>query len=645
MSRKAKAISLSVLLVFSGACGGEDPSDDDAATAAATDLSPSARPEVLETLRQDLAAERHPSDGGGRAWLEQGSLPAVAGEAGTWTLVYEAGPLGIAEDGVLFFQAPAFWGWSTPQVREPAAAGYTEVTTSAQGVELHPDTVGESLLAIVIGGRALEAGERVRIAYGAGPQGARADRYAERDSVFWVGVDGDGDGVRGLVPDPPSVNVASGVARRLVLTLPTTARPGEAVRLTVAAVDRVGNAAAEFEGEIRLSGPEGSLLFPMLVSLGPGDEGRKSVIATAPIEGVFRLDAEVAGGGPVGRSNPIVVGPDAPSVLWGDLHGHSNFSDGTGTPEDYFRYARDVAALDVVALTDHDHWGMQPLSRHPELWEEIVRQTHSFHEPGRFVTILGYEWTSWLHGHRHVLYFDDAGEVLSSVDPDYDDPGKLWAALRGREAMTFAHHSAGGPVATNWEIPPDPAIEPVTEIVSVHGSSEAADSPKGIYAPVPGNYVRDVLARGYRLGFIGSGDSHDGHPGLVAIAGASGGLAAILADELSREGVLAALRARRAYATNGPRIFLDVRLGGFPMGSTIHPDEGPIELSVRVVAEAPIESIDVVRSEGVVPLAIAARESVELRREVRDLEPGDFLYVRVVQADGGAAWSSPFFVR
>ena len=151
MSRKAKAISLSVLLVFSGACGGEDPSDDDAATAAATDLSPSARPEVLETLRQDLAAERHPSDGGGRAWLEQGSSPAVAGEAGTWTLVYEAGPLGIAEDGVLFFQAPAFWGWSTPQVREPAAAGYTEVTTSAQGVELHPDTVGESLLAIVIG--------------------------------------------------------------------------------------------------------------------------------------------------------------------------------------------------------------------------------------------------------------------------------------------------------------------------------------------------------------------------------------------------------------------------------------------------------------------------------------------------------------
>ena len=36
---------------------------------------------------------------------------------------------------------------------------------------------------------------------------------------------------------------------------------------------------------------------------------------------------------------------NGPRILWGDLHGHSNFSDGTGLPEDYFVYARDVAAL------------------------------------------------------------------------------------------------------------------------------------------------------------------------------------------------------------------------------------------------------------------------------------------------------------
>ena len=127
--------------------------------------------------------------------------------------------------------------------------------------------------------------------------------------------------------------------------------------------------------------------------------------------------------------------------------------------------------------------------------------------------------------------------------------------------MTFAHHSAGGPIATNWAYPPDPVLEPLTEVVSVHGSSEAADSPDLIYSPVPGNFVRDVLDRGFELGFVGSGDSHDGHPGLSQIASGTGGLAAILSEDLTREGVLEALRARRTYATNGPRILLHASLG------------------------------------------------------------------------------------
>ena len=162
-----------------------------------------------------------------------------------------------------------------------------------------------------------------------------------------------------------------------------------------------------------------------------------------------------------------------PRVLWADLHGHSSLSDGTGTPHDYYTYARDVAALDVAALTDHDHWGMQPLYSHPEMWEEIETQTKAFHAPGRFVTLLGWEWTNWIHGHRHVLYFDDSGPVFPWSDPRYETPAQLWAALAGKRALTFAHHSAGGPVAVNWDFAPDPKFEPVTEIVSIHGDSEA----------------------------------------------------------------------------------------------------------------------------------------------------------------------------
>ena len=535
------------------------------------DVPPTAKLDTEQLLKDDLAAKRAPSDGGGRAWLESGEggpARVTASSSASFRLVFEVGPLGIAKGGAIFLQVSPFWGWSTPQVENRETPGFTTVEASASDIELEPRTLGPQLLSLKVTGRPLVAGERVMLVYGAGPEGATTDRFAERGSRFWFAVDGDGDGVRAVLPDSPAVEVLAGEPALLRVTLPSTARPGERVPVTLALLDRAGNAGTPAAAEITFSQPPQGLELPARVALAPGDRGRKTVFGIAREPGIVRLRAD-APGGLSAESNPLLISREGPRVLWGDLHGHSNLSDGTGTPEQYFEYARDVSGLDVVALTDHDHWGMLLLDAHPELWDEIQRETRRFHEPGRFVTLLGYEWTSWIQGHRHVLHFADQAKLLSSLDPDFASPVQLWRALAGLPALTFAHHSAGGPVATNWAIPPDPVLEPVTEIVSAHGSSEAPDSPEPIYDPVAGNFVRDVLGRGYRFGFIGSGDSHDGHPGLVQLGAPSGGLAAILSEERTREGVLAALRARRVYATNGPRILLRAALGGHPMGSSI----------------------------------------------------------------------------
>lgn len=624
------------LLSLAAACSGERRES--------ASVSPSARLDTLESLRADLKAKRHPSDGGGRARLESVEGELVAGGRARFAFVYEAGPLGVAEGGRVFLQVSPFWGWSAPQTVEPAGPGFTEVSTDASGVRLESETYGSQLLGIAVGGRRLEAGEQIRIVYGSGPAKAEVDRFAERGSVFWFAVDGNGDGVRGLLAEAPTVDVSPGPAARLVLTLPTTARPGEDVRLGVALVDALGNAGPAFDGTIRLASPPG-LRLPAALRIAASGRGRGSVVGSAGEEGLYHVEAE-APDGLRGRSNPLVVSRDGSRVFWGDLHGHSGISDGTGTAQDYFLYARDVAGLDVVALTDHDHWGMRPLATTPALWAEIRREAQAFHAPGRFVTLLGYEWTSWVHGHRHVLYFRDEGRVLDSVDPRYESPFQLWDALRGEPALTFAHHSAGGPIATNWSIPPDPVLEPVTEIVSVHGSSEAPDSPRVIYDAVRGNFVRDVLSRGYVLGFVGSGDGHDGHPGLAGLASPNSGLAAILSESLTREAVLEALRARRVYATNGPRILLRASLGGNPMGATLAPPAGRTTLRVRVVAEAPLERVDVVRAGTVIEsVSCGGASDFTFSRDVGGLRSAEHLYVRAVQEDGGAAWSSPFFVR
>ncbi len=658
MTKTAPRNALPWLLVcIVSACGdGRDepgpglPSAPPTTPAGDDGLPPGAKPFMVDDLRADLAAPRHASDGGGRAVITAGG-EVRAGHAGSWTIVYTAGPEGIAVGGRVFLRVSPFWDWSEPQDERPDALGYTTVSTEAAGITLQveprmPLAPRPQSMIVTLGGRALEQGETVTFVYGAGSAGARADRYADRDTPIWILVDGDGDGVSGVVLDSPRIDVLPGPPDQLVIHATSRPRPGDAVRVTLAILDRMGNAGCELEGTVSLRwDPEGPLLPDL--HLGPDDQGCLTTTIPGPPAGVARLVAE----GPDGltaESNPIEVTDRAAPILWGDLHGHSQLSDGTGTPEDYYRYARDVAGLDIAVLTDHDHWGMLALDRYPAQWERVRDATRAFHAPGRFVTLFGYEWTNWIHGHRHVLYFDEGGELLSSLDERYETPRQLWDALEGQDALTMAHHSAGGPIPTNWaEYPPDPVLEPVTEVVSVHGSSEAWDSPHRIYSPVPGNFVRDVLDQGQRLGFVGSGDSHDGHPGLAHFTSSTGigGLMALLTDDCSRAGVLSAMRARRCYATSGPRILLDVQLDGHGMGSSL-PAADEALLRVAVEGTAPLDQTTVVRS-GQVIATEATRDrarNASLTWRLEDLRAGEYVYVRVLQRDGGAAWSSPIFI-
>ena len=608
-----------------------------------------ARWEMVAELRADQAAERHPSDGGGEAWLEHDPdtprAPTIAGGSGSWFISYEVGPHGIAQGGVIGLQVSPFWGWSTPQVLRPQASGYTEVTHAGPGdageLALEAATWGEGLLGITVAGRALEPDERIRIHYGAGAAGAQADRYAEAASRLWITVDGDGDGVRALLEDSPTVRVAAARPAGLILSLPGTLPSHSEGRLTIAAVDALGNA-ADVQGTVHIEA-EG-LELPSSVELTPASEGHISVDFRTAGEGLIRVRAQ-GPEGLMGQSNPMLVSDRVPRVLFGDLHGHSALSDGTGTPEDYYAYARDVAGLDFAALTDHDHWGMRFVDESPELWDEILAANRAAHQPGRFVVLHGYEWTSWIHGHRHVLFFDDRPQIYSSMDPRYEDPRDLWSALRGRKALTIPHHSGGGPIPTDWSIPPDPELEPLVEIASVHGVSEASDAPGSIYSPVAGAFARDALDRGYELGFMGGGDSHDGHPGLALLSSNQGGLVAVLDAESSREGLYEAFRSRRVYATNGTRTLLFTTLDEQPMGSRVPPS--PLgRLVVFTVGDAPISTVEVIRSGSIVERIDGQGEPlVQVSLDLPDLAHGEYLYVRVIQQNGGLAVSSPFFVR
>ncbi len=211
-----------------------------------------------------------------------------------------------------------------------------------------------------------------------------------------------------------------------------------------------------------------------------------------------------------------------------------------------------------------------------------------------------------------------------------------------------AHRLGAGPSLERTPPPPvrrlprsAPALHEVRDPRNFRGAVERVAAVSG---GIAGNFGRDVLARGYRLGFVGSGDSHDGHPGLPQLAAPSGGLAALFAGGATREDVRAALAARRCYATNGPRIPLEASLAVRPMGSSVPPGDASLHLRVT----APGARVELVRGEEVLALwvfdtATAPRET-ELDATLPALRPGEAPYPRVVQRDDGAARSSPWFV-
>ena len=655
-------------------------------------LSPNAKTEAHFLNLAERNIPLSAADGAGRAWitavtaldsepdepsirLEEGdpreksrddapiATPAVqVSSLQRIELVFEVGPLGIEEGGLLYIMPEPFWSWSEVQLENPMGRGYTTALPRVEGVRLEPIADG-AFFEIV--GRALDPGERIDIVMGAGPSGTRVDEFAERGSEILIAVDAEGDGTRAWLEDSARLDIVAREGTQMIALGPAEVAPGDPIEITLAIVDERGNRArwpgdsTGVDNAVQNTFAIETIDGPSLIALGL-DEATRLVAAvdapyrirfTAPAsEGTIRLSIRGlhALEGFDSDVNPIVVRQSATRLIWADLHGHSQLSDGTGTPEDYFHYARDIARLDAVALTDHDHWGLRPIDQSAEIAAKILETSLRFHERDRFVTIPGYEWTSWLHGHRHVLYFEEDAPIYSAVDFATDRPDELWEALRGRPALTFAHHSAGEPVATNWFFQPDPELEPLTEITSIHGMSEAADAPLPIYGAIEGNYVRDVLIRGARLGFIGSGDSHDGHPGLAGLAAADqSGLAGIFTATLDRPGLLDAMRARHTFATNGIRPWLSVSIDEARMGESMpsrEDEQATHRLHIRYEATAPIVGVDLIRTGRIANLEGNGALSLDLERIIPHLAPGEFHYVRIIQEGGGVAWSSPIFI-
>ena len=362
--------------------------------------------------------------------------------------------------------------------------------------------------------------------------------------------------------------------------------------------------------------------------------------------------------------------------FFGDLHAHSIYGDATNDIDEIYHRYRDGYGYDFATLTEHDFLDEIILSP-SELnmfWDVAGRLT----EDGRFVAMYGYEWTSPAiaehaapgtrigEGHRHVICRDRRVPFVSYADPQVRTGASLLGHLKGERALVIPHHTSWA--GTDWDAH-DPDLQRVVEICSTHGRFEyPGNLPIGYRRDHihPHKFVLDALDRGYRLGFVGGSDSHglrwhatepDGRDSYVPAGTRVGwkedayrtGMTAVLAEHLTREALFDGLSQRRCYATSGVPIILDFRVNGQLMGSEITSTSAPL-LSVSVTGTTGLREVQVIRSghEFGGWLAVPGADSTSLRFEITDeiMIPGEthYYYLRVLQADGNMAWSSPIWV-
>jgi hypothetical protein len=90
-------------------------------------------------------------------------------------------------------------------------------------------------------------------------------------------------------------------------------------------------------------------------------------------------------------SNPSVdiTEIDGYNIYWGDIHGHTHHSDGLGTIDEYYEFAKQVSFLDFSSITDHDDIG--PRLTEDE-WNMMEKGAKKHNTPHKFITLLGHEY-------------------------------------------------------------------------------------------------------------------------------------------------------------------------------------------------------------------------------------------------------------
>lgn len=352
---------------------------------------------------------------------------------------------------------------------------------------------------------------------------------------------------------------------------------------------------------------------------------------------------------------------------FGQLHSHTQYSDGAGSLESALAYVKalpDNANVDFVAFTDHSNYFDSKNNPNVEaaLYDtSLVKDSDPSHSwatykntvaafnaanAGKMVAIAGFEMT-WSGGPGHINTFNTPGIVSrnnTTLNNKTKDAGlqayyKLLSQKEGANSISQFNHP--GTTFGNfidfgyW----DAVVDTRMYMVEV-GNGEGQIGAGGYY-PSYEQYIM-ALDKGWHVAPTNNQDNHKGKWG-----NANDARDVILTDDFTEDGIYAALRARRMYATEDKNLDLDYTVNGNMMGSII---DVPEKLNFEISFNDPDRTDSIAKVELVVnsgKVAYTWDSAADLAKGSVSVELAPeytYYFVRVTEGDGDLAVTAPVWV-
>ncbi|MEE0363404.1 MAG: S-layer homology domain-containing protein [Oscillospiraceae bacterium] len=352
---------------------------------------------------------------------------------------------------------------------------------------------------------------------------------------------------------------------------------------------------------------------------------------------------------------------------FGQLHSHTQYSDGAGSLDSALAYVKalpDNANVDFVAFTDHSNYFDSKNNPNVEaaLYDtSLVKDSDPSHSwatykntvaafnaanAGKMVAIAGFEMT-WSGGPGHINTFNTPGIVSrnnTTLNNKTKDAGlqayyKLLSQTEGVDSISQFNHP--GTTFGNfidfgyW----DAVVDTRMYMVEV-GNGEGQIGAGGYY-PSYEQYIM-ALDKGWHVAPTNNQDNHKGKWG-----NANDARDVILTDDFSESGIYEALRARRMYATEDKNLDLDYTVNGNMMGSII---DVPEKLNFEISFNDPDRTDSIAKVELVVnsgKVAYTWDSAADLAKGSVSVELAPeytYYFVRVTEGDGDLAVTAPVWV-